>query len=146
MLLCDQVRDGKLIGRQTSYTGQCATDRRIETVLKKQVELNMAGVADKLGDRQLAIGYEPIWAIGPGKTPPGAEYIGFVSSLIKTASTDLFGIDPVVVYGGGLKEENAAMIAGIDTIGGGLVALTKFTPPIGFEPKDLRVIIDKYLE
>ena len=118
---------------------------RIEAVLKDQLMLGLKGV-DSIEERaDIVIGYEPRWAIGPGKTPPGGEYIGFVSAYIKSVVQQNYGFDPVVVYGGGLKEENAAMIASIDTIGGGLVALTKFTPPIAFEPEGLKTIIDTYL-
>lgn len=49
-----------------------------------------------------------------------------------------------MVYGGGLKEENAAMISNIDSIGGGLIALTRFTGDIGFNVRDLEKIINKY--
>jgi triosephosphate isomerase len=117
---------------------------RIEAVLKSQVESGLQGVKDFYPQKQLVIGYEPRWAIGPGKTPPGKEYIGFVSAYIKSVCMELFGFEPPVVYGGGLKEENAAMIAGIKTIDGGLVALTRFTGDIGFEPEGLKKIIEKY--
>lgn len=116
---------------------------RIEAVLRAQLEANLKGVAEFIPGRQIVIGYEPIWAIGPGKTPPGADYIGFVSAFIKQAVQELYGFTPAVVYGGGLKEENAAMIAGIPTIDGGLVALTRFTGEIGFSPAELKEIIDK---
>ena len=119
---------------------------RIESVLKTQLSLNLEGVVDKMGDRKIVIGYEPIWAIGPGKTPPGAEYISFVSEYIKATAKELFGLDIPVVYGGGLKEENAPMLGGIPTIDGGLIALTRFTQPIAFTPQDLKIIVDKYIE
>lgn len=86
-----------------------------------------------------------MWAIGPGKIPPGKEYIGFVSSLIKAIGKESFDIDPTVVYGGGLKEENASMIAGIETIGGGLVGLIRFNGEIAFDVEGLRKIIENYL-
>jgi len=56
-----------------------------------------------------------------------------------------YDFEPPVVYGGGLKVENAGMLAQISTIDGGLVALTKFTGEIGFSVKGLSGIIQRYL-
>lgn len=119
---------------------------RIEAVLKRQLAVGLKGVEPQLAERNIVIGYEPVWAIGPGKTPPGQAYIGYVSNYTKTAVKEMFGFEPAVVYGGGLKEENAGMIAQIDTIDGGLVALTRFAGDIGFEPEGLKQIIKKYQE
>jgi triosephosphate isomerase len=118
---------------------------RIEAVLRGQLERGLEDVREYSEQRRIVIGYEPIWAIGPGKTPPRAEYIGFVSNFIKQTVQDLCGFAPPVVYGGGLKEENAAAIAGIESIDGGLIALTRFTPPIGFDPEGLKGIMEKYV-
>ncbi|WP_273327358.1 triose-phosphate isomerase [Vallitalea guaymasensis] len=117
---------------------------RIKEVLEEQLQLCLDNTTDVMKDNKIVIGYEPIWAIGPGKTPPGKEYIAFVSECIKNYVKKEFGYDIPVVYGGGLKEENAAMIASIDTINGGLVALTKFVQPVAFEPEGLKNIIMKY--
>ena len=117
---------------------------RIEKVLRDQIKQSLKGIEKYLPQRKVVIGYEPVWAIGPGKTPPGAEYISFVSSFIKKTVLELFDTNLPVVYGGGLKEENAAMIAGIETIDGGLIALTRFTGEIGFEPSGLVGIIEAY--
>ena len=119
---------------------------RIEAVLREQLAAGLPGLDVPRGGPRVVVGYEPVWAIGPGKTPPGPEYIGFVASCIKSAARDLHGFEPVVVYGGGLKEENAGAIGGIAEIGGGLVALTRFVPPIGFEPEGLKRIVGRYLE
>ena len=40
-----------------------------------------------------------------------------------------------VVYGGGLKTDNAEMLASIDEIDGGLIALTRFSGEIGWYPR-----------
>lgn len=118
----------------------------VEKVLKGQLERGLVGVRDYLDSTNIVIAYEPIWAIGPGKTPPDSDYIAFVSAYIKKVTSEVLGKELSVVYGGGLKEENAKMISEIETIDGGLVALTKFTGEIGFSVEDLRVIINKYLE
>ncbi len=118
----------------------------IRKVLKTQLDLGLDGVKSYTPQNNIVIGYEPIWAIGPGKIPPAREYISFISRYIKEYTKGEFGFDPVVVYGGGLKEENAGMISSVDTIGGGLVALTRFTGEIGFYPDELKKIIEEYLK
>lgn len=118
---------------------------RIEAVLRGQLEQNLKSTKAYEPESTVVIGYEPIWAIGPGKTPPDATYVGFVSAYIKKIVNEMFGFIPKVVYGGGLKEENAEEIASVSSIEGGLVALTKFTEDIAFSPEDLRIIIDKYI-
>lgn len=50
-----------------------------------------------------------------------------------------------VVYGGGLKQDNAAMLASIEEIDGGLIALTRFSGEIGFYPDEYLDIIRRYL-
>ena len=53
--------------------------------------------------------------------------------------------DVPVVYGGGLKEENAAMLSSIDEIDGGLIALTRFSGEIGFYPEEYLRIVELYM-
>ncbi len=118
---------------------------RIRRALESQIAISLQGINEKITDRaRVVIGYEPIWAIGPGKTPPDVEYIAFVTTLIKSATMQLHGFEPAVVYGGGLKEENAASIAAIPNLDGGLVGLTHFVPPIGFDVAGLSKIIERY--
>ena len=127
-------------------TGSFGEQRpRIERVIEDQLGCALGGIKDALGERRLAIGYEPVWAIGPGRTPPDKEYISFVSSLIRDILRDRLGLSAAIVYGGGLKEENAAMIASIGTIDGGLVGLTRFSGDIGFDVRGLQGIVAKYM-
>ena len=136
------------VGEDASERGEGSFEAqkpRIEAVLREQLEEGLRAVSPLLGDRRIVIGYEPVWAIGPGKTPPDAEYIGFVSSFIKETIRELYPFEPIVIYGGGLKEENAGMISRVNTIDGGLIALTRFTGEIGFSPLELKGIIDTYL-
>lgn len=109
---------------------------RWDEVLREQLEVGLAGV-DK---SQVVIGYEPIWSIGPGKTPAGKDYITKIARFVKEVTG---GID--VVYGGGLKVDNAEMLAPIKEIDGGLIALTRFQGEIGFYPDEYIEIIRTYL-
>lgn len=137
------------VGETAAERGEGSFDEqkpRIERALRSQIEIGLEGVRDFLSTREIVIGYEPIWAIGPGKTPPGADYISFVAAYVKRIAKEVHGFEPAVVYGGGLKEDNAALLGGVEEIDGGLVALTKFTPPIGFDPDELSTIVQKYAE
>ena len=107
-----------------------------DKVLTRQLTVGLEGV-DK---GNVVIAYEPVWSIGPGKTPADKPYITKAAKLIKEVSG---GLD--VVYGGGLKSDNAEMLASIDEIDGGLIALTQFTGEIGFYPEQYIEIIRKYL-
>lgn len=107
-----------------------------DKVLGSQLSIGLNG-ADLSG---VSIGYEPVWSIGPGKTPADKPYITKVARFVKEATGGL-----PVVYGGGLKTDNAEMLASIDEIDGGLIALTRFKGDIGFYPDEYIEIIRTYL-
>ncbi len=107
-----------------------------QQVLGDQLSIGLDGVDAS----RVVIAYEPIWSIGPGKTPADKPYIEKIARFIKENTN---GLD--VVYGGGLKAENAAMLASIPEIDGGLIALTRFSGEIGFYPEEYLEIIRLYL-
>ena len=109
---------------------------RWQEVLGEQLDIGLAGV-DK---SKVVIAYEPIWSIGPGKTPADKPYIERIARFVKERTG---GLD--VVYGGGLKTDNAEMLASIPEIDGGLIALTRFAGEIGFYPNEYLDIIRLYL-
>lgn len=109
---------------------------RWQDVLRMQLTEGLKG-ADL---EKVTIAYEPVWAIGPGKTPPDRAYIEKISEYIK----DITGGLPVV-YGGGLKKDNAKMLSSIESIDGGLIALTRFQGDIGFYPDEYLEIVSEYL-
>ena len=109
---------------------------RWQEVLGEQLKAGLAGV-DK---SKAVIAYEPVWSIGPGKTPAGRDYIRKIARFVKEETG---GMD--VVYGGGLKADNAQMLASIEEIDGGLIALTRFQGEIGFYPGEYLEIIRLYL-
>ena len=111
--------------RQTSW----------KEVLKLQIEEGLKGI----DLTKVKIAYEPLWAIGPGKTPATAEEIKEVADFIKSI------VNVPVLYGGGLKSDNAASISKIEGVDGGLIALTRFSGEIGFYPEEYIEIIKTYL-
>lgn len=126
-------------------TGSFAEQKpRIERVLGTQLLESLRGVERFAGEREVVVGYEPIWAIGPGRTLPDGEYISYVAEFIKELIRTELGFEAEVVYGGGLKRENAAMLGSLPLVDGGLVALTRFAGDIGFEPRELKEIVDEY--
>ena len=110
---------------------------RWKEVLREQIETGLAGVPEAA---PVVIAYEPVWAIGPGKIPPDQAYITKIADYVKEVSG---GRD--VVYGGGLKQDNAKMLSEIPSIDGGLIALTRFSGEIGFYPEEYLEIAGIYL-
>lgn len=138
-ILNQEVRRAAEAGLSVLYCiGETAEESpRRDEVLREQLTIGLEGV-DTAGGK-VVIAYEPVWAIGPGKTPPGKEFIQDVAQVIKGITGGL-----PVVYGGGLKTDNAAMLASIPEMDGGLIALTRFAGEIGFYPEEYIQIIRTY--
>jgi triosephosphate isomerase len=137
-ILNQEIKQATTAGMKVLY---CIGEKDTELdywdeVLSEQLRIGLDGVDKSM----IVIGYEPIWSIGPGKTPAGKEYITKIGKFIKDA---VGGID--VVYGGGLNSGNAEMLSSIDVIDGGLIALTRFKGEIGFYPDEYIEIIRTYL-
>ena len=84
-----------------------------ERVLARQVEALRIAVADENVDR-LALAYEPVWAIGTGRTATPeqtAEAHAFIRGML----------DVPILYGGSVKPENAAELLSLDDVDGALV-------------------------
>ena len=101
------------------------TDR----VLRRQIEAGLSCVDDeRLG--QVVIAYEPIWAIGTGRTatPEQAEdAIGFIRALV-AARSESAAAAIRILYGGSMKPDNAAELLGRGEIDGGLVGGASLDP------------------
>lgn len=96
-------------------------NKTIEKV-KGQIERGLANV-DSKDIEKVVVAYEPIWAIGTGKTAT-AEQANEVISEIRNVVRAMFGdlADKVrIQYGGSVKPANVAEIMGQSDIDGALV-------------------------
>lgn len=96
---------------------------RVEEVVIGQLR---AALEDVEGDRasSIVLAYEPVWAIGTGKTAT-AEQAEEVHSLIRSFLTERFGHEAAdamrIQYGGSVKAENAEELFSQQNIDGGLI-------------------------
>jgi triosephosphate isomerase len=96
---------------------------KVEAVCKRQTEKGLAGVtAADLA--KVTIAYEPVWAIGTGKTatPEDAQAVHkFVRGVIEKLYDAQAAKRIVIQYGGSVKPENAAQLMAMEDIDGALV-------------------------
>jgi triosephosphate isomerase len=88
------------------------------------VERQLTGsLPESLAGRPFAIAYEPVWAIGTGRTPT-LEQIGEMHGAIRAALQARFGSASSgvpILYGGSVKGSNAREILEVDEVDGALV-------------------------
>jgi len=94
---------------------------RTEEVLTAQMSGGLAGVSDL---SNVVIAYEPVWAIGTGKTatPEQAEAAhAHVRKWIESNYTSESAAGIRILYGGSVKPDNAATLLGQENVDGALV-------------------------
>ena len=92
-------------------------------VVGMQTRIALGGVsAEEL--KNIIIAYEPVWAIGTGKTAT-AEQAGEVCGLIRATVADLYGKEAAdgltIQYGGSMNAANAAELLAQEDVDGGLI-------------------------
>lgn len=110
ILCCGETLDQREAGREEHIVGE-------------QVVKCLEGVKEKDFDN-LVIAYEPIWAIGTGKTASSDDaekMCAFIRRLIKETHGDNASEAVRIQYGGSVKPANIADIMSKDNIDGALV-------------------------
>lgn len=78
----------------------------------------------------LTVAYEPVWAIGTGRTPT-ADDIGVMHRAIRELLVELYGeadgASIRILYGGSVKADNARELLSADEVGGALVGGASLT-------------------
>ncbi|HHU05047.1 MAG TPA: triose-phosphate isomerase [Clostridiales bacterium] len=99
-------------------------------LISMQVKLALSAVPpEKM--RRVIFAYEPVWAIGTGKTA-SAEEAGEVCSHIRAIIRSLYGARiaraVTIQYGGSMNKDNAAQLLSMPDIDGGLIGGASLDP------------------
>jgi triosephosphate isomerase (TIM) len=99
-------------------------------VLKRQVTGAFAGITSEAAV-PIVIAYEPVWAIGTGKTAT-PEMAAEAHAIIRAEVRDLLGEEIAtgmrILYGGSVKPENATALISQEEIDGALVGGASLKP------------------
>jgi triosephosphate isomerase (TIM) len=92
-------------------------------VVRKQIELGLEGIGE--GEfKNIIIAYEPVWAIGTGKTAT-PEQAQDMHKFIRTRLEEMYGTDTAanasILYGGSCNPSNAKTLFANQDVDGGLI-------------------------
>ena len=100
------------------------------SVLDKQLTIGLKGFSsDQL--EKLVVAYEPVWAIGTGKTATAGqaqEVHQFLRSMLEKIFGDSFSKTIRILYGGSVKPENISELMAMPDIDGALVGGASLDP------------------
>lgn len=98
-----------------------------EAVVARQLEGSLPQIDGAVA--KVTVAYEPVWAIGTGRTPT-VEEIGAMHRAIRAKLVSIYGEDGAAVrilYGGSVKPDNAGELLMADEVGGALVGGASLT-------------------
>jgi triosephosphate isomerase len=94
----------------------------MESVVVSQVRESLADLGDDISS--IVVAYEPVWAIGTGRTATPAQ-AQEVHALIRRTLAEISSGDMAnkvrIQYGGSMKPDNAVELLGQPDIDGGLI-------------------------
>jgi triosephosphate isomerase len=106
-----------------------------ETEAQRDAGDTLAVIGDQLAGSlplratNLAVAYEPVWAIGTGRTPTTPQ-VAEVHAAIRTALVARYGDtgeETPILYGGSVKPSNAAELLNVANVDGALVGGASLT-------------------
>lgn len=93
------------------------------SILDKQIQKGLKGFSyDEL--EKLVVAYEPVWAIGTGKTATSQqaqEIHKFLRNILEKTFGNLLAKNTRILYGGSVKPDNIAELMAMDDVDGALV-------------------------
>ena len=113
--------------------GETLEEREANTmfdVVEKQVRESLEGIEETQMKRNVVIAYEPIWAIGTGKTATAEqanEMCKFIREVVAKMYNESVAQAVRIQYGGSVKPANANEILNMSDIDGALVGGASLT-------------------
>ena len=105
-------------------------EKNVEKVLKEQFRCGVGALSEGQFAR-IVVAYEPIWAIGDGKTA-SPDVAADAHRLIRAQANSSFGADAAnnvrILYGGSVKPDNAKSLMAQSEIDGFLVGGASLDP------------------
>lgn len=98
--------------------------------LKEQVEVALANL-DKFLDKKIVLAYEPVWAIGTGKTADSkiiSEVLDFVKKTIQIQFGQSSLLNVNFIYGGSVDDKNIVELSEVANIDGFLIGGASLKP------------------
>ena len=95
----------------------------LRNVLERQLKLGLKNVPAETPAEALAIAYEPVWAIGTGKTATNDDIVE-THAICRELMREIMGAkadETPLLYGGSVKPANAGAILALDNVDGVLV-------------------------
>lgn len=114
------------VGEYLEQREQGITDE----LVAMQTKIALGGVTEEELKR-IIIAYEPVWAIGTGKTATGeqaAEVCTYIRSLIRAQYGARIARSVTIQYGGSMKGSNAHELLSHEDIDGGLIGGASLDP------------------
>lgn len=103
--------------------GETAEERKAENTLEV-IDAQLAGsLPEGANAENTIVAYEPVWAIGTGKTPT-VQDVRAVHAFMREKLAERFGTNGAYIrllYGGSVKPSNAAELLGVADVDGALV-------------------------
>jgi triosephosphate isomerase (TIM) len=112
----------------------CVGESEADREAGRHIEVVAAQLAGSLPDDwsggELVVAYEPIWAIGTGRTATPAD-VAEMHTALRAALAGRYGADLAgrirILYGGSVKADNAAELFAVDDVDGALVGGASLT-------------------
>jgi len=123
-------------------------DHKTNDVLERQIK-NAFQDIPAIELKNIVIAYEPIWAIGTGKTATAEqadEACGFIRQVIKNLYGHVVADEIRIQYGGSVKTKNIAELISKENIDGALIGGASLDPDSFIELANTPLKLSKYQE